>query len=152
MTYLNLLISLVCIGIMSASLARAQDAAETPDICKVLPVSIGQNDNAKYIPNFDIDGNAVVPAEVESEKHLSLVPEVITIPVTIDVAQVLGLDLPEGPIPENASEFDTLFGTFQIYRDTGRVVYNEQDVTVGFSEYCQNPDRQPATDDLGSDQ
>lgn len=75
--------------------------------------------NTAYQAGVDAQGRAVVPADVAASP--SVVPDVVRIPMTVDLAQRLG-SVPAG------AEMKTSTGMIEIHKD-GRVSFNGQDMT-----------------------
>ncbi|MBT3400614.1 MAG: hypothetical protein HN420_11545 [Rhodospirillaceae bacterium] len=74
--------------------------------------------DVSYRPGVDVNGNAVAPADLNAQPQIS-VPDVISIPVTIDLATNLGINTPFLARPT--------VGEVQITRD-GRVSFNGQPI------------------------
>lgn len=79
-----------------------------------------------YKPGVDVHGNPVVPADLNAVPNM--VPDVIKIPMNIDLAQRLG-NVPAG------MDMKSEMGMAEIYRD-GRVMYNGQDMTQQVAVVC----------------
>lgn len=75
-------------------------------------------DDVAYRPGVDVNGNAVAPADLNAQPQIS-VPDVVSIPVTIDLATNLGINTPFLARPT--------VGEVQITRD-GRVSFNGQPI------------------------
>ncbi len=71
-----------------------------------------------YSPGVDVNGNAVAPADLDPQPKIA-VPDVISIPVTIDLATNLGIPTPFLARPS--------VGEVQVTPD-GRVTFNGQPV------------------------
>ena len=87
-----------------------------------------------YVPDVDVHGNPVVPADLYERPKL--IPDVILIPLTVDLAQRLGT-LPQG------TEMRSQLGTLQIY-DGGKVVLNGQDLSLQAQALCEGKDVEKA--------
>lgn len=85
---------------------------------------------ADYTPGIDVHGNAVVPADVQPFGNADL-PQAIEIPMTINMAEYLGVVLPTG------SEMPASFGSFAVFTD-GRVTYQGRDLTHNATAACHN--------------
>lgn len=105
-------------------------------LCGLLPVN-ERFAGADYVPGVDVSGKPVVPADVTAQAPGMI--DVIRIPVTIDLVQQLGQQLPAG------TEMDAQVAMVEIYRDS-RVVYNGQDLTPQAYALCgkQLPDIEAA--------
>lgn len=60
--------------------------------CSRLVTHVASSDVA-YQPGVDVNGNAVAPADLNAQPQIR-VPDVISIPVTIDLATNLGINTP----------------------------------------------------------
>jgi len=85
--------------------------------CSQLVTHVASSD-VSYRPGVDVNGNAVAPADLNAQPQIS-VPDVISIPVTIDLATNLGINTPFLARPT--------VGEVQITRD-GRVSFNGQPI------------------------
>jgi hypothetical protein len=72
-----------------------------------------------YTPGMDVNGQAVAPADLNGSANIQM-PDVISIPVTIDLATSLGIQTPFLARPT--------IGEVQVTRD-GRVTFNGQPIT-----------------------
>lgn len=89
----------------------------TESDCSRLVTHVAAAD-VNYRPGVDVNGNAVAPADLNPQPQIA-VPEVISIPVTIDLATDLGIDTPFLARPS--------VGEVQVTRD-GRVSFNGQPI------------------------
>ncbi|MEP4380728.1 MAG: hypothetical protein ABJ215_09005 [Alphaproteobacteria bacterium] len=89
----------------------------TESDCSRLVTHVAAAD-VNYRPGVDVNGNAVAPADLNAQPQIR-VPDVISIPVTIDLATELGIDTPFLARPT--------VGEVQITRD-GRVSFNGQPI------------------------
>lgn len=87
-----------------------------------------------YRPGADIYGNAVAPADLGAP--VTAIPDVIRIPVTVDLVGRLNQSLPQGMLLEAP------VGLAEIYRD-GRVLYNGQDVSGAVASLCGEAEEAP---------
>ena len=95
-----------------------------------------------YQPGVDVDGNAVVPADLNggmtAVDNTLLYP--IRVPLQIDVAEYLGVDL--SAVANGALDLNqTQVGYVELQED-GRVFYNGQDLTSRLADACAKPDGQ----------
>lgn len=104
--------------------ALAQNQAA---LCKLWFTHKGGVAGAAYQPGVDVHGNPVVPADVGGVP--SVLPETVRIPVTVDLAQQLGLALPVG------TEMNAAIGTVAVGQD-GHVTYNGDDITPQTYALC----------------
>ena len=98
--------------------AHAQTTLQiTESDCSQLVTHVASSD-VSYRPGVDVNGNAVVPADLNAQPQIA-VPDVISIPVTIDLATNLGINTPFLARPT--------VGEVQTTRD-GRVTFNCQPI------------------------
>lgn len=83
---------------------------------------------ANYQPGLDAQGNRVIAAELGNGPS-SFLPDVIRIPVNIDLVQYVQQQLPAG------MQMESNFGMVEIHPD-GKVLYNDQDITNTTYAYC----------------
>ena len=115
---------LLAAGIMAMAAPAWAQSRET--LCGLLPVQ-ERFAGADYVPGVDVNGKPVVPADVGAQAPGLI--DVIKIPVTIDLVQQLGQQLPAG------TEMNAPVAMVEILRD-GRVVYNGQDLTPQAYALC----------------
>jgi hypothetical protein len=101
-------------------------AEEKPAICKILETHQPQNDVA-YQPGIDAYGRPVVPANLNSASTFK-VPEIIKIPITIDLAERLNA-------VEDGVQLEAPLGMVEIHQD-GRVRYNGEDWSQPVATLC----------------
>ncbi len=87
-------------------------------LCKLRSQHVASPDTV-YRPGVDVNGQAVVVADVNAAP--SMAPDVVRIPMTVDLAQRLG-SVPAG------AEMKAAMGMIEIHKD-GRVSFNGQDMT-----------------------
>ena len=117
----------VFLGILAP--AHAQTPLQiTESDCSQLVTHVASSD-VSYRPGVDVNGNAVAPANLNAQPQIA-VPDVISIPVTIDLATNLGINTPFLARPT--------VGEVQITRD-GRVTFNGQ--PIGGSAQQELPKR-----------
>lgn len=98
--------------------AHAQTTLQiTESDCSQLVTHVASSD-VSYRPGVDVNGNAVAPADLNAQPQIA-VPDVISIPVTIDLATNLGINTPFLARPT--------VGEVQVTRD-GRVTFNGQPI------------------------
>ncbi len=102
--------------VTSAMPSMAQDANLA--LCKLRSQHVAAP-NTAYQAGVDAQGRAVVPADVSATPKV--VPDVVRIPMTVDLAQRLG-SVPAG------AEMKAATGMVEIHKD-GRVSFNGQDMT-----------------------
>jgi hypothetical protein len=106
------LFSAVSVPVYAQTTVRITDSD-----CSQLVTHVAASD-VNYRPGVDVNGNAVAPADLNAQPQIS-VPDVISIPVTIDLATNLGINTPFLARPT--------VGEVQITRD-GRVSFNGQPI------------------------
>ncbi len=114
--------------------AKAQDT--TSALCKIL----SKHESAKgvaYEPGVDVHGKPVVPADYNNGGQ-SMVPDIVKIPLTVDLARRLN-----GPLPAG-TQLETVTGNLEIRKD-GIVTYNGQDMTQQANVLCGRAPSTPAT-------
>lgn len=94
-------------------------------LCRLRAQHVAAADVA-YKPGVDVHGNLVVPADLNAVP--SMVPDVIKIPMNIDLAQRLG-KVPVG------IDMKSEMGMAEIHHD-GRVTFNGQDMTQQVAVVC----------------
>lgn len=84
-----------------------------------------------YQSGVDVDGNPVTPADVSAPtaSTASMVPDYVSVPLTIDLAKRLNYQLPAG------AEMNSVLGNLSIYKD-GRVQFNGQDLSPQVTALC----------------
>lgn len=82
---------------------------------------------AGYVPGVDVDGNPVEGANIND--HSAFMPDVIKVPVVIDLAERLGFDLPDG------TQMEAPIQTVEIHKDS-RIMMNGQDITSQTNSLC----------------
>ncbi|MCB9989182.1 MAG: hypothetical protein H6868_07605 [Rhodospirillales bacterium] len=101
--------------------------AQNPEaVCKLLARHEPEK-SVIYQPGVDVHGNAVTPADLAAAPVI--VPDVVRIPLSVDLAQGLQPSLPAG------TELNAHFGMIEIYRD-GTVVFNGQNLTDAALTMC----------------
>ncbi len=101
--------------------------AQGPEtFCHLLP-DHEPDQGAAYKPGVDVHGNPVAPADLNAPPLI--VPDVVRIPLNVDLAQGLSQPLPDG------TELNTHMGMLEIYRN-GSVVFNGQDLTRQANILC----------------
>jgi hypothetical protein len=106
----------VFMGVAEAAAAQTTVLINEAD-CDRLVTHVSSSDVA-YTPGVDVNGGAVAPADLNAQPQIQ-VPDVISIPVTIDLATSLGIQTPFLARPT--------VGNVQVTRD-GRVSFNGQPI------------------------
>lgn len=105
--------------------AYAQDTSSA--LCRIL----ADHESAKgvaYQSGVDVHGKPVVPADYNNGGQ-SMVPDVVKIPLTVDLAKRLN-----GPLPAG-TQLEAVTGNLEIRKD-GSVTYNGQDMTQQANILC----------------
>lgn len=102
---------------------------ERQEFCSIL--SGVHAEQAEYVPNVDVHGNALVPVDVGTSLQAAQSP--ILLPVNIDVAEYMGPDL--SPKLEDAENLEVTPALIAVYND-GSVEYNGQDISDKSDVYC----------------
>ncbi len=105
--------------------------------------------DAEYVPGVDMDGNDVVPADLNPQSPAVFDP--VIIPIEVDLVQRFGLNLSSG------IELKPQVGWIEIYQN-GKVLFNGEEVGQQIHAICNeekqdlstNQDRQKSTDPLVS--
>ena len=103
----------------------AQAQEKLPDACKLIP----DHNNVAYQPGVDVDGNAVVPADLDAGHQLGDILNVIKVPLEFDLAQRIG------GLNTQGIDLDSTLGMLEIHQN-GRVLYNGQDITKPVMTIC----------------
>lgn len=116
---------------MTAGPALAQNQAALCQLWSAHQNAAGTSaaKGAAYQPGVDVNGRPVVPADGGVAPAITT-PDVIRIPVTLELAQQLGATVPAG------MTLDAIAGVVNIGRD-GAVSYNGQDLTQGAYVLCK---------------
>jgi hypothetical protein len=85
-------------------------------------------ENVAYQPGVDVHGNPVVPADLNDRSDMA--PDVVQVPVTIDLAQRFDKDWAQG------MEMATEMAMIEIHKD-GLVLFNEKDITMEVAAFCE---------------
>lgn len=124
------------VSVSTAALAKdptdgkSEGLAVEKMICQQLYVHKPADDVA-YKPGVDVNGNAVAPADLPSSSAQIDAPDYIEVPMTVDLAQRLGQQVPQGV------EMKGNIGNLRLYKD-GRVNFNGQDLGQQASAMCGN--------------
>ncbi|MBN8521319.1 MAG: hypothetical protein J0L77_05420 [Alphaproteobacteria bacterium] len=102
-------------------------AQSEPVECRILSAHQPRSD-VHFVPGQDVKGRPVVPADINSVPMT--VPEVITAPLTVDMASRLqNMSVPAG------IDMKSPLGFLEIYKN-GRVVYDGRDITSQAYALC----------------
>ena len=100
-----------------------------PAACKLL----SDQHNVVYQPGVDVDGNAVVPADINAAP-MGGVLDVVKVPLEFDLAQrISGLNI-DG-VRQGFNSDSSSLGMIEIHQ-TGKVIYNGQDITRPMMNIC----------------
>ena len=128
MTLLTQIAIIAMLTLLSPA-AHAQTVTESrlTTLCQQRATDHTPNVSAEYQPGIDVDGDAVVPADIGTTLDKSIYP--LRIPLEMDILERFNVDLPEDFITE-ANIADIM-----VYED-GRVTYNGQDISAQLDELC----------------
>ena len=113
----------------------AQAQEKLPDACKLIP----DHNNVAYQPGVDVDGNAVVPADLNAGHQLGDILNVVKVPLEFDLAQRIG------GLNTQGVDLDTTLGMLEIHQ-SGRVLYNGQDITKPVMTICAKSHKEVTVD------
>lgn len=119
-----------CVVVILLAMTGTSWAADQPDIqtfCQALP-NHKPEAGVNYMPGVDVHGKPVAPADLGG--GVPALPDIIRVPLTIDLAQRMNLGLPAD------TEMDADVTFIDIYRD-GRVDYNGQEITPQAHTICE---------------
>jgi len=113
------------------------------NVCMVLALLqvTAWNNNAvmAFDPCHDHDIDHKPRADVVYGGQTDFIPDPIKIPVTIDLAERYGVDIPSGLLMEGN------FGMMEIYKD-GHIVYNNKDISGNIEDTCNHDSGTEATE------
>jgi len=109
--------------------AHAQEALVSIDCPPALKHDGG---DVAYTPGVDVDGNAVVGADLNAVENPVVWP--IRVPVRMDMLEQFGVDLPEAT--EDALSLNEVDLAYVEFYEDGSVLYNGQDLTQQVSPVC----------------
>ena len=88
-------------------------------ICAFYDVNVGTAPGVAFQPGVDVHGKPVVPADMDSSLHGEITPpDILEIPLTVDLAERLGITVP-------GLQMDAPIGLLKIHKD-GHVDFNGQ--------------------------
>lgn len=138
---------LFCLPCISYADGMPDEEKQQDEVCKVASKkheNISKN-HAEYLAGVDVHGRDVVPADLNG---VNTYPPVV-IPITLNLAQKFGLNLPSGV------ELKPEVGQIEIFQD-GRIRFNGDDILEKIQEHCESrakeikPDGQEPPHDIGS--
>lgn len=121
----NLLISLLTVELFISTYAHAQSPSQNVLCMKVDEVQ--EKISADYTPGVDVHGNPVAALDINDYSHI--LPNTIQIPIVVDLAERLSVDLPAG------TQLEAPIQTVEIQRD-GRITMNGEDITKTAQALC----------------
>lgn len=138
---------LLCIPCMSYADGTPDEVKQQKQICEAVTQKPKKNADiaAEYVAGADVEGNVVAPADLQSNFQY---PPVV-IPITLNLAQKFGLNLPNG------IELKPDVGQMEIFQD-GRVRFNGKDISGKVQDRCEliakevKPNGQEPPHDIGS--
>lgn len=126
-------ITLILLSISNFSYAQE---LQKDSFCEIV-MDHTPSDDVAYKPGIDVRGNPVVPADLGEAAQYDI-PDVVRIPLTIDLAEQLDQDLPDG------FEMNGNVGFVDILKDGG-VRWNGRDVTNNAQVLCGIDNNNTAT-------
>jgi len=114
----------ILVLLLMPSIAMADPQTEA--VCGTLTKYKKVND-AAYRPDADVNGNAVVPADIDADNVV--IENVTKVPITVDLANRIAR------LRDKGVEMDAAVGSITIYPD-GRLKMGEQDVTKEIRLMC----------------
>lgn len=105
-------------------------AADKTDVSALCRQMSNLQNSAEYVPNVDVHGKHVTPADVNANASRYINNPVI-IPIEIDLIDRFGLSLP------TEISLKPTISSLKIYQD-GRVKYNDEDVTERTLFLCKD--------------
>ncbi|MCB9973878.1 MAG: hypothetical protein H6854_04890 [Rhodospirillales bacterium] len=120
---------LIFLLVMFSSPAQAIEVTYSHQMCRLL-AEYTPDKGVTYQPGVDVHGNAVAPADINGGGAFQL-PEIIKIPLSVDLAQRFGLpDFTDG-------ELSAQLGVLEITKD-GRVLQDGRDLTAQAKVICRS--------------
>lgn len=133
MVYQRLTAVILFLCISSGVMAQVQ--LSNTDVCQRLVQHTAHAD-VTYQPGVDVNGNAVVPADLDSVVQPIELPEVIHVPITVDQAQKLNLP---NNVPYKA---EAMIGNVTVNTKTGEVKFNGQTISPSqINVLCEDKDQ-----------
>ena len=118
---------LLILGCTCFSLVVKAEEDSVVAICDAIHKA--QKESADYVPNVDVHGNSVAPADLNTNAS-NFFNDPIVIPIEIDLVQRFGLGVPAD------IDLKPTVTSLKIYQD-GRVRYNdEEDISDRLLEIC----------------
>lgn len=102
-------------------------AQNEPALCKLRAQHVARAD-AAYKPGVDVQGNPVMPADVNAAP--SMVPDIVRIPMTVELAKYMNI-VPKGV------ELKAGTGLVEIFKN-GHVAYNGLDISSQIATLCDD--------------
>lgn len=103
-------------------------SAYATDLCDSLKKNTLSPD---YIPNMDVYGQPVTPADINTNSYGGFLNDPIVIPLNIDLAQRYNIVLPD------FTDMETTILNVKVFND-GRILVGENDVTEKIRFHCEN--------------
>ncbi|MAS86924.1 MAG: hypothetical protein CMH30_02945 [Micavibrio sp.] len=113
--------------------AHAQTVIVENDPCKYFNFTQADEGvpSVDYVPNVDAYGLAVVPADLAGSQPITL-PETISFPLSVDLAERLQTNLPDG------LELLPNLGEVSVDTKTGQAYFNGSEITSGLEKVCKD--------------
>jgi hypothetical protein len=106
--------------------AQAQTDGERSFLCH-RAVAYQPAVGVAFQPGVDVNGKPVAPADANPD--VIILPPTVQVPITIDLAQWLQLDLPQG------TRMESVMGFAEVDKD-GKVMWNGQDISQNVTAAC----------------
>lgn len=88
--------------------------------------------SATYTPAVTVNGKPVTRADIDPmDKNIIVLPPTVQIPITMDLAQWLQLDLPQG------TRMESVLGFAEVAQD-GKVTWNGNDISPNVDKACSS--------------
>jgi len=127
-------LSLFAVGGIPLSPAWAADqtdgVSESVAVAKMMCEKRYISNDAAYQPGIDVDGNAVVGADINPS--VINVPDYMEVPLTYELSKALQIAFNDG------GEMKAVLGSLKLFKD-GHVEFNGIDVTDNASKFCGTP-------------
>ena len=121
------LLTLIVAFTISSVTAQAQDNSDDNAVCKILATHSSTN-NVVYQAGVDVNGNPVVPAQLNSDPIIDSL-NIVKVPLNINLAQRVSRLSGQG------IQMDAPLGMLEIHQD-GKIKYNGEDWTKPVMTLC----------------
>jgi hypothetical protein len=139
---MRVLLFVLTLCVLLPSQGFAQD--NLPAACKLL----SEHNDVAYQPGVDVDGNAVVPADLNTN-FMGGVLNIIKVPLEFDLAQrIAGLNI--NGVRQGLVDNSSSLGVLEFHQ-TGKVMYNGQDITRPMMNLCAKSHREVSVEETKVD-